>query len=130
VIPAGSVRRLMLIDRLRQGASGPVVSVVAPAGYGKTTLISQWAEANGQAFAWVSVDERDNDPKVLAGTSASTDDRPGHLAPAPAALRTLDYRTGRLRSSLTPPPGSHRHERRIIPSARCGSQCHSGRMKR
>jgi LuxR family transcriptional regulator, maltose regulon positive regulatory protein len=41
------------------------VSVVAPAGYGKTTLLSQWAERNGQAFAWVSVDEGDNDPKVL-----------------------------------------------------------------
>jgi len=41
------------------------VSVVAPAGYGKTTLLSQWAERGGQAFAWVSVDDRDNDPKVL-----------------------------------------------------------------
>jgi LuxR family transcriptional regulator, maltose regulon positive regulatory protein len=41
------------------------VSVVAPAGYGKTTLLAQWAERNGQAFAWVSVDEADNDPKVL-----------------------------------------------------------------
>jgi len=29
----------------------PVVSVVAPAGYGKTTLLSQWAERNGRAFA-------------------------------------------------------------------------------
>ena len=38
---------------------------VAPAGYGKTTLLAQWAERNGQAFAWVSVDEADNDPKVL-----------------------------------------------------------------
>ena len=45
--------------------AGPVVSVVAPAGYGKTTLLAQWAERNGQAFAWVSVDEEDNDPKVL-----------------------------------------------------------------
>jgi LuxR family maltose regulon positive regulatory protein len=41
------------------------VSVVAPPGYGKTTVLSQWAERNGQSFAWVSVDERDNDPKVL-----------------------------------------------------------------
>jgi LuxR family maltose regulon positive regulatory protein len=39
--------------------------VVAPAGYGKTTLLAQWAEFTGQAFAWVSVDEKDNDPKVL-----------------------------------------------------------------
>ena len=33
--------------------------------YGKTTLLAQWAERNGQAFAWVSLDERDNDPRVL-----------------------------------------------------------------
>ena len=39
--------------------------MVAPSGYGKTTVLSQWAERNGQSFAWVSVDERDNDPKVL-----------------------------------------------------------------
>jgi LuxR family transcriptional regulator, maltose regulon positive regulatory protein len=41
------------------------VSVVAPAGYGKTTLLGQWAERNSQTFAWVSVDDKDNDPKVL-----------------------------------------------------------------
>ena len=39
--------------------------MVAPPGYGKTTLLSQWAERNGQPFAWVSVEERDNDPKIL-----------------------------------------------------------------
>ena len=65
LVRPGSIRRSSLIERLVRGDSGPVVSVVAPAGYGKTTLLSQWAEANGQAFAWVSVDERDNDPKVL-----------------------------------------------------------------
>ena len=41
------------------------MSVTAPAGYGKTTLLAQWAEQDGRAFAWVSVDEADNDPKVL-----------------------------------------------------------------
>ena len=61
----GTVRRSSLIERLARDDSGPIVSVVAPAGYGKTTLLSQWAERNGQAFAWVSVDEADNDPKVL-----------------------------------------------------------------
>ena len=65
LVRPGSIRRSSLIERLVRGDSGPVVSVVAPAGYGKTTLLAQWAEANGQAFAWVSVDERDNDPKVL-----------------------------------------------------------------
>jgi LuxR family maltose regulon positive regulatory protein len=61
----GTVRRSPLIERLAGGDRCPIVSVVAPPGYGKTTLLSQWAERNGQAFAWVSVDEGDNDPKVL-----------------------------------------------------------------
>ena len=65
LIRPGTVRRSSLIERLARGDPGPIVSVVAPAGYGKTTLLSQWAERNGQAFAWVSVDEADNDPKVL-----------------------------------------------------------------
>jgi LuxR family transcriptional regulator, maltose regulon positive regulatory protein len=62
----GTVCRSPLIGRLMRDAS-PIVSVVAPAGYGKTTLLAQWAEDNGQAFAWVSADEADNDPKVLLG---------------------------------------------------------------
>jgi len=61
----GAVRRAALIERLARQELRPIVSVVAPAGYGKTTLLAQWAERNGQAFAWVSVDEGDNDPKVL-----------------------------------------------------------------
>jgi len=59
----GTVPRSSLVERL--GDRRPIVSVVAPSGYGKTTVLSQWAERNGQSFAWVSVDERDNDPKVL-----------------------------------------------------------------
>jgi LuxR family transcriptional regulator, maltose regulon positive regulatory protein len=61
----GSVHRTSLIERLTREVSRPVVSVVAPAGYGKTTLLAQWAERSRQAVAWVSVDELDNDPKVL-----------------------------------------------------------------
>ena len=61
----GTVPRPFLIERLRRADRGPIVSVVAPPGYGKTTLLAQWAERNGRAFAWVSVDEADNDPKVL-----------------------------------------------------------------
>ena len=60
-----TVRRTLLIEQLARGDPHPVVWIVAPAGYGKTTLLSQWAEHSGQAFAWVSLDERDNDPKVL-----------------------------------------------------------------
>ena len=65
LVRADSIRRSLLTDRLARDDGRPIVSVVAPAGYGKTTLLAQWAERNGQAFAWVSVDEGDNDPKVL-----------------------------------------------------------------
>jgi LuxR family transcriptional regulator, maltose regulon positive regulatory protein len=65
LVRPGTIHRPSLTERLARDDSHPVVSVVAPAGYGKTTLLSQWAEADGQAFAWVSVDEGDNDPRVL-----------------------------------------------------------------
>src|SRR5262249_7563991 len=65
VVRPETICRSSLIGRLARDDSRPIVSVVAPAGYGKTTLLSQWAERNGQALAWVSVDEKDNDPKVL-----------------------------------------------------------------
>ena len=61
----GSVHRSSLIKRLSDADTCPIVSVVAPSGYGKTTLLSQWAESDGRSFAWVSVDEQDNEPKVL-----------------------------------------------------------------
>ncbi len=61
----GTVRRPALVERLANGDAQRIVSLVAPPGYGKTTLLGQWAERNSQAFAWVSVDSGDNDPKVL-----------------------------------------------------------------
>ena len=65
LVRPGTVQRSLLIERLARDDARPIVSVVAPAGYGKTTLLSQWAERNSHAFAWVSVDEGDNDPKAL-----------------------------------------------------------------
>ena len=47
------------------GSRSPFVSVVAPAGYGKTTLLARWAEVDPRAFAWVALDGRDDDAVVL-----------------------------------------------------------------
>jgi LuxR family transcriptional regulator, maltose regulon positive regulatory protein len=97
LIRPGTVRRSSLIERLAQGDFRPIVSVVAPAGYGKTTLVSQWAERNGQAFAWVSVDEADNDPKVLLT----------YVAEALDAVEPVDERVfGALASPGSSLPGS------------------------
>jgi len=65
LVRQGTVRRSVLLDQLANGDARRLVSVAAPAGYGKTTLLSQWAARSGQAFAWVSAGEPDNDPKVL-----------------------------------------------------------------
>src|SRR5690348_5175286 len=65
VLRPGTVGRPRLIDTLAPDSLRPVVSVVAPPGFGKTTLLAQWAERDDRAFAWVSVEEPDNDPKVL-----------------------------------------------------------------
>jgi LuxR family transcriptional regulator, maltose regulon positive regulatory protein len=71
----GTIRRSALAERLAREDLSPIVSVVAPSGYGKTTLLSQWAERDSRSFAWVSLDERDNDPKVLLSYVAAALDR-------------------------------------------------------
>jgi LuxR family maltose regulon positive regulatory protein len=66
----GLVVRRALIDRLEGGPLPPVVTVTAPAGYGKTTLLAQWAERR-PPVAWVTLDAEDRDPIVLL-TSVAT----------------------------------------------------------
>jgi LuxR family maltose regulon positive regulatory protein len=61
----GCIVRTALIDWLRAREDVPIAAVVAPAGYGKTTLLRQWAERDPRPFAWLTVDARDNDPAVL-----------------------------------------------------------------
>jgi LuxR family transcriptional regulator, maltose regulon positive regulatory protein len=61
----GLVERTGLVGRLSHERNGRVVSVVAPPGYGKTTVLGQWAARDRRQFAWVSLDHRDNDPVVF-----------------------------------------------------------------
>jgi LuxR family maltose regulon positive regulatory protein len=59
---AGAVGRGRLVNRLRAADPSPVALIVAPAGYGKTTLLAQWAEKDARPVAWVTIDPRDDDP--------------------------------------------------------------------
>src|SRR5262249_41975020 len=70
-VRAGTVSRTALVNRLRATTTAAAATVVAPAGYGKTTLLSQWAARDARRFAWVTVDERDNDPVVLLRHTAA-----------------------------------------------------------
>jgi hypothetical protein len=94
----GIVRRTALVDRLLAADAVPIILVVAPAGYGKTTLLAQWAERKAPRVGWVSVDQAYNDPAVLLAYIATAVDRvepidPGILqtvaAPAFSAAATL-----------------------------------------
>ena len=85
----GIVARPALVDRLSSVDTPAVISVVAPAGYGKTTLLAQWAESWQPRVAWVSADHRDNDPAVLLTYLATALDRVEPITPA--VLRTLAF---------------------------------------
>jgi LuxR family transcriptional regulator, maltose regulon positive regulatory protein len=77
----GIVVRTALVERLA-AARVPVVTVTAPPGYGKSTLMAQWAERIGSRVAWLSCDEDDNDPVVLLSALAVALDRIGPVDPA------------------------------------------------
>jgi LuxR family maltose regulon positive regulatory protein len=76
------VEREALLDLLLR-AKEPVIAVVAPPGYGKSTLLAQWARRQGSRVAWVSCDQVDDDPRSLwsavtaaLGASAAADASP------------------------------------------------------
>jgi LuxR family maltose regulon positive regulatory protein len=100
--PHERVRRPRLVRALQdQGA--PLIAIVAPAGYGKTALLCEWAERDRRAFAWVAADEDDNDHGRLGAklARAVVGARPGggtgrvlvvddlHLLHEPTALDAL-----------------------------------------
>ena len=61
-----AVSRTPLISLLeKESGAVPLVVLSAGPGWGKTTLLAQWASRSRRPFAWVSLDEHDNDPIVL-----------------------------------------------------------------
>ena len=89
------VSRPRLIERLNAGLHRKLTLVSAPAGFGKTTLMSEWAAGCGRPVAWVSLDDGDNDPVRF-------------FTYLIAALQTLDPNLGQaaqgLLGSPQPPP--------------------------
>jgi LuxR family transcriptional regulator, maltose regulon positive regulatory protein len=57
-----AVFRPRLIERLNEGLHSKLTLISAPAGFGKTTLLSEWLAAQGRDAAWLSLDEEDSDP--------------------------------------------------------------------
>src|SRR5437763_2835590 len=60
--PPKVVLRPRLIERLNEGLYRKLTLISAPAGFGKTTLVSEWLAGGPRPTAWLSLDEGDNDP--------------------------------------------------------------------
>ena len=95
----GLVPRPRLAGQLDEGLSRGLILVAAPAGYGKSVLLSGWARDRGQPVAWLSLDEGDNDPvrfwrHVLAALDVPRPGIAGRVgppagSPPPSAYETL-----------------------------------------
>jgi LuxR family transcriptional regulator, maltose regulon positive regulatory protein len=76
---AGFVPRARLVERLEEAVDHALVLICTPAGFGKTTLLADWARSTPRMVAWLSLDQGDNDPaRFWRHTAAALDTvRPG-----------------------------------------------------
>lgn len=89
------VTRPRLTERLRQHPDRPLILVCAPAGSGKTTILSEWLANSRTPTGWISLDERDNDPFVFVRYV---------IAAVQAAVPNAKFETrDLLRASARPP---------------------------
>ncbi|MFA5707286.1 LuxR C-terminal-related transcriptional regulator [Mycolicibacterium sp.] len=94
--PGQCVPRTAIVKALLSTRGGDLVTVLAPAGYGKTTAVNQWDDADPRLFAWLRLDRLDDDPVHLLLHVATALDRVRPLDRA--ALR---YLRGPGRNPLT-----------------------------
>ena len=66
-----AVPRVALLDYLEASGMTPVAAIIAPPGYGKTTLLAQWAQRDPRPFGWLAIEQQDNDPAVLLRNMAT-----------------------------------------------------------
>ena len=57
--------RPRLLDRIEEAAARELLLVSAPAGFGKSTLLTEWARTTTRPVGWASLDSDDNDPVRL-----------------------------------------------------------------
>src|SRR3954470_6617069 len=65
------VDRGEVVARCAEENSASTALLSAPAGYGKTTVLSQWEDSDRRPFGWIPLDDRYNDPALLVGSIAA-----------------------------------------------------------
>jgi LuxR family maltose regulon positive regulatory protein len=81
----GTVRRERLLRCLGQSAHVPVALVVAPAGYGKTTLLVHWLQGDPRPLTWLTLEPADDEPERLIASLAVALGEPADLTLAALA---------------------------------------------
>jgi LuxR family maltose regulon positive regulatory protein len=81
---SGIIERPAVIATMSQ-VTTPIVAVIAPAGYGKSTAVAQWMAQDPRPSVWLSLDARDNDPYMLLGYLHVAFDS---MSPLPPDVRT------------------------------------------
>jgi LuxR family maltose regulon positive regulatory protein len=114
-----AVVRTALLNRLCGTAEGTIVTLVAPAGFGKTTLLAQWAERDRRPVLWIDLEPEDDDAEFLESRLAAVDCEPGvlvlvddvHVLRTPDALTAFERLLARAAQGITvgfatrrPPP--------------------------
>jgi LuxR family maltose regulon positive regulatory protein len=61
-------------------ADGTIATIIAPAGYGKTTLLSQWAERDSRPVLWIDLNGEEGDPEAVGAHLQQLVEEPGVLA--------------------------------------------------
>jgi LuxR family maltose regulon positive regulatory protein len=97
-----AVVRTALLNRLCGTEDGTIVTIVAPAGFGKTTLLAQWAERDRRPVLWIDLEPEDDDPEILESRLAEVAREPRvltlvddvHVLRSPAALAALEQLLG------------------------------------
>lgn len=56
------LHRYQLLEQINEAGNARLILICAPAGFGKTTAVSQWTQSCGKPTGWISLDESDNDP--------------------------------------------------------------------
>ncbi len=86
-ISSGTVVRTRLFEVLDASVDSPLTLVLGPAGYGKSTLVSQWLSRSGVSHAWLFADEYDADPiSFIRGLIHAVVRSDATLAPRSATL--------------------------------------------
>jgi LuxR family maltose regulon positive regulatory protein len=123
-----SVVRTPLLNRLRAAADGTITTIVAPAGYGKTTLLAQWAERTRRPVLWAGFEPEDDDAERVEARLEALTEEPGllallddvHVLRSAAALDSLKRLVGRRAPGATVVLASRRPPQ--LPLARLRAQ--------